>query len=81
MGKQASAMIPFRKLKESDLAKYSLFLNGFEISTQKYSQMENSPFEISIAGSSTNSSGITVMFALTTITQVHSIHFSYFGYY
>lgn len=81
MGKQASAVIPFRKLTGSGIAKYSLFLNGFEISTQKYSLVEHSPFEIAIAGSSTNSSGITVMFALTTITQVHSIHLSYFAYY
>lgn len=34
-----------------------------------------------IATSETNTTGICIMFTVTTITQVHAIHISYFAFY
>jgi len=39
-----------------------------------------SPFEIQIADSATNSSGITVLITATTVTQVHALHISYIAW-
>lgn len=45
-----------------------------------FSQNQRSPYELQITGSTTNSSGITVTFSVTTITQVNSIYISYITY-
>lgn len=39
-----------------------------------------SPFEIQIADSTTNSSGIIVLITVTTVTQVHALHISYIAW-
>ena len=39
-----------------------------------------SPFEIQIVDSATNSSGITVLITVTTVTQVHGLHISYIAW-
>ena len=57
--------------------KHNIFLNGFEISSQYYTESEKSPFEIQVLFTQTNSSGIAIYFSVTTITQVHAIHISY----
>lgn len=59
---------------------YSLFLHGFEISSIKYTSDALSPFEIQIADSSINSTGIAVLITTTTITQVQAIHISYIAW-
>ena len=57
-----------------------MFLHGFEISTMPFSQDQRSPYELQISASSTNTSGISVTFSVTTITQVNSIYISYIAY-
>jgi hypothetical protein len=54
-----------------------VFLHGFEISTQLFSENARSPFELQVLQTATNSSGIVVFFTVTTITQVQAIHLSY----
>ena len=60
--------------------KHNLFLHGFEISAQKYNATTLSPFEIQLADSSTNSSGIGVLISVTTVTQVHALHISFMAW-
>ena len=81
--KNIQVILPFRKigLMTSGLINHTLFLNGFEISSQKYNADTMSPFEIQLADSSTNSSGITVLITVTTVTQVHAIHISYVAWF
>ena len=81
VGKEIQALLPFREITGTGEVKYNLYLHGFEISSQKFSAAENSPFEIQIAASNSNSSGISILFTVTTITQVHAIHISYFAFY
>ena len=59
---------------------HKLFLHGFEISVQKYNASSLSPFEVQIADSSSNTSGIAVLISVTTVTQVNSLHISYLAW-
>ena len=45
-----------------------------------YEPGKYSPFEIQSMKSHSNSSGITVLFSVTSITQVHAIHISYIAW-
>ena len=45
-----------------------------------FSQNRRSPYELQIAASSANVSGIAVTLSVTTITQVNSIYISYVAY-
>ena len=76
-GKNIQVLMPFRNIQYRENFQHNLFLHGFEISTQYYSEQSQSPFEIQIVASSTNSSGIVVFFSVTTITQVQSLYISY----
>ena len=45
-----------------------------------FSQNEQSPYELQLSASSTNTSGIAVTLSVTTITQVNSIYISYIAH-
>ena len=78
-GKSIQVILP--TIAASNYTNHKIFLHGFEISTQLYSPDERSPFEIQIIGSKQNSSGISLMLSVTTITQVQAIHVSYVSWY
>ena len=80
-GKNIQVLLPFRHIGiQPGNINHNLFLHGFEISSQKYNTTALSPFEVQIAASSTNSSGIAVLISVTTITQVHGLHISYLAW-
>lgn len=77
-GKNIQVILPFRRIGlQPGFINHAVFLHGFEISSQRYNADTMSPFEIQIADSSTNTSGITVLITVTTVTQVQSLHISY----
>ena len=45
-----------------------------------FSKNQRSPYELQLSESSTNTSGITVIFSVTTRTQVNSIYIGYIAY-
>jgi hypothetical protein len=80
-GKEIKVLLPFKGLDTSKGSiNHYLFLHGFEISTQNFSNTKRSPYELQIVGTSANYSGISIMFSVTTITQVHAIHISYIAF-
>lgn len=80
-GKNIQVIMPFRSIGlVPGQINYNLFLHGFEISSMKYTNDALSPFEIQIADSSVNASGIVVLITVTTITQVQAIHISYIAW-
>ena len=80
-GKEIKVLLPFRSLfMPGKEIMHVVFLHGFEISTMPFSQNRRSPFEIQLTLTSTNTSGITAAFSVTTITQVNSIYVSFIAY-
>ena len=80
-GKEIEVLLPFRKMNSSGAnINHTLFLHGFEMSVQKYNETTYSPFEVQIANSNANSSGISVVVSVTSITQVHGLHISYLAW-
>jgi len=79
-GKNIQVILPFRRIQSNGFIKHNIFLHGFEISSQKYNADTMSPFEVQLAESSTNSSGIIVLITVTSVTQVHALHISYIAW-
>lgn len=77
--KDISVLLPFRTYFSNGNIQAVTFLNGFEITSNKFFG-SNSPFEVQIINQQVNVTGIAITVSVTTVTQVQSLFISYIAF-